>query len=140
MSNSKFSNRAMTNADWEKMKPYFTKKEFKNPERMGYEFMQELLAVRKRAGCAMIVSSSYRDPAYNKRVRGAKDSAHTDWPLCNAVDIRPRNSLERFAIVRAAILEGFVRIGIYKDGSLHLDKTEDVRPGNVLWTIVSNPA
>jgi uncharacterized protein YcbK (DUF882 family) len=140
MSNSKFSNRAMTNADWKELAPYFKKSEFKNPERMGYEFMQEILAVRKLAGCPMIVSSSYRDPAYNKRVGGAKDSAHTDWPLCNALDIRPRNSVERFAIVRAAIIQGFVRIGIYKDGSLHLDKTEDVRPSHVLWTIVSNPA
>lgn len=128
----------MTDADW-KILPHFKKSEFKYPHKMGYEFMQELVEVRKLAGCAMVVSSSYRSPSYNRGVGGAKNSAHTDEP-CNAVDIRPRDSVQRFSIVRAAILRGFVRIGIYKDGSLHLDRTEDVRPANVIWTIVSNPA
>jgi uncharacterized protein YcbK (DUF882 family) len=135
---SKFSNRTMTNADWALLK-YFKKSEFKNPSVMGYEFMLELEKVRAKAGVAMRISSSHRDPAYNRRVGGAKDSAHTDIP-CNASDIVPRNSVERFAIVKAAIEVGFTRIGIYKDGSIHLDKTDDVRPSHVLWTVVSNPA
>lgn len=136
---SKFSNRTMTNADWDAIKQYFKKSEFKHPDKMGYEFMQELVKVRELAGTPMIITSSYRDPAYNKRVGGAKNSAHTDEP-CNAIDVTPRDSVQRFAIIRAAILCGFVRIGIYKNGSIHLDRSEDVRPANVLWTIVSNPA
>lgn len=133
-----FSSRTMTNADWIVL-PYFKKSEFKHPEKMGYEFMQELVRVRKMAGCPMYPTSDYRDPTYNKKVGGAEDSAHTDIP-CDASDFQPRNSVERFAIVRAAILCGFVRIGIYKNGSLHLDRTEDRRPAHVLWTVVSNPA
>jgi uncharacterized protein YcbK (DUF882 family) len=133
-----FSSRTMTNADWAVL-PFFKKSEFKEPMKMGYEFMLELVKVRRAAGVPMFITSSYRSPAYNRAVGGAQDSAHTDVP-CDAIDCQPRHSGERFAIVRAAILNGFVRIGIYKNGSLHLDKTEDRRPSHVLWTIVSNPA
>jgi zinc D-Ala-D-Ala carboxypeptidase len=130
---SKFSNRTMRPENWNALK-YFKKTEFKRPDVMGYEFMFELEKLRTKAGVAMRISSSYRDPAHNRRVGGAQDSAHTDIP-CNAVDVVPRNSVERYAIVKAAMELGWTRIG-----SIHLDKTDDVRPSHVLWTIVSNPA
>lgn len=135
---SKFSNRTMTNADWKALK-YFSSKEFKFPNVMGYEFMLELEKLRAKSGIPIRISSSYRDTNYNKRVGGAQDSAHTDVP-CNAIDCVPLNSVERYTLVKTAMELGWTRIGIYKDGSLHFDKTDDTRPSHVLWTVVSNPA
>lgn len=138
-----FSSRTMQPADWKDIK-FFAAAEFKNPEKMGYEFMKWLDEVRARAGVPMSITSSYRSPAYNAAVGGASDSAHTDVP-CNAVDIgmRPRASdpnwnYSRFMIVRAAIDMGCGRIGSYANGSLHLDMTSDKRPSPRMWRVVGN--
>lgn len=132
----------MRPADWKEIK-HFTPGEFKNPEKMGYEFMKWLDSVREEAGVPMTITSSYRSPAYNLAVGGASDSAHTDTP-CNAVDIgmRPRSSdpnwnYTRWRIVTTAIRLGCVRIGSYQNGSLHLDRTESVRPSPRMWVVVS---
>lgn len=125
--------------DWELL-TYFKAAEFKHPAKMGYQFMLALDALREQAGVPFRdISSSYRSPAYNKSVRGAKDSAHTDEP-CEAVDIIPANNAERFEIVRAAIICGWTRIGIYKNGSIHIDGTDGRRPARRLWVVVGNPA
>jgi len=138
------TDRCMTAADWTLVAPYFTPSEFKVPEKMSYEFMMWLLEVRLRAGVTMNISSSVRSTAYNKQVGGAKDSAHVDVP-CRAVDIRPptkRDAMDpnwnyaRFKIVKAAMDCGGVRIGIYQNGSLHLDRTESTRPAPRLWVAV----
>ncbi|MBA3645332.1 MAG: peptidase M15 [Gemmatimonadaceae bacterium] len=135
----------MAPADWKGIR-HFAPAEFKYPARMGYEFMRWLDQVRIEAGVPMYPSSSYRPPKYNKAVGGAADSSHTD-PICNAVDIRrapsdgdPNWNLARWKIIQAAMKLGCRRIGIYADGSLHLDRTEDVRPSPRLWTKVDNPA
>jgi len=141
-----FSTRTMTAQDWIDLatkfgRAYFAPSEFKNPERMGYEFMLWLFEVRIEAGVPMVSTSGYRDPWYNKFiVKGAKNSAHTDL-VCDASDFGSKGGYVltneyRFHIVRAAIKLGCVRIGIYKNGSLHLDRTEDRRPANRLWTVV----
>lgn len=138
------TDRCMTAADWTLVAPYFVPSEFKSPEKMSFEFMMWLLEVRMRAGVIMTISSSSRSKAYNTRVHGAKDSAHVDTP-CRAVDVKPPTKLDatdphwnhtRFLLVKAAIECGGVRIGIYKNGSLHFDRTEDVRPAPRLWVIV----
>ncbi len=140
-----FSSRVMEPADWA-VCPHFPPSEFKNPEKMGYEFMVWLEKVRVKANVPMTITSSYRSPAYNKRVGGAADSAHTDNP-CNAVDIgmRPRPddpnwNLSRWLIVMAARDLGCQRIGSYANGSLHLDRTEGQRPAPRMWRVVDNPA
>lgn len=140
-----FSSRRMTAGDWAEIQ-HFTPADFKNPDRMGYEFVKWLDGVRELAGVPILVSSDYRDPAYNASVGGAKDSAHTDDP-CNAADIRkhptpsdPNWNFARFKIVDAALQSGCVRIGFYPNGSLHLDKTEDKRPSPRLWNAVDHPA
>ncbi len=140
-----FSTRRMRPSDWKEIK-HFKSTEFKHPERMGFEFVRWLDAVASKAGTTMIVSSSYRSPTYNKTVGGAKHSAHTD-EICNTVDIRKAPSIgdpnwnrARFAIIFAAYELGCTRFGTYKDGSIHLDRTEDTRPGRVMWTVVDNPA
>jgi Peptidase M15. len=141
-----FSSRNMTDKDWGLIEPQFRKSEFDNPEYMGYEFMLWLKAVRIKAGVPMVVSSSWRSRTYNKLVGGAEDSAHVDDP-CNAIDVRklptkddPNWNRARFRIVKAAMDLGCVRIGFYPNGSLHFDRTEDIRPAPCLWNIVNNPA
>lgn len=140
-----FSSRTMTPADWQGI-THFTPDEFKRPDKMGYEFMVYLDGLREQAGVPMFISSSFRSVEYNRSVGGAADSSHTDDP-CDAVDIRksptpadPNWNHARFCIVRAAFLSGCVRVGIYPNGSLHIDRTEDRRPGMRLWVMVDNPA
>jgi uncharacterized protein YcbK (DUF882 family) len=136
-----FSSRTMKPDDWKKLE-WFEPDAFKHPEKMGYEFMVWLDSVREEAGVPIVITSSYRDRAYNKSVGGAADSAHVDVP-CNSVDIgmRPRPSdpnwnYSRFAIVQAALRLGCQRIGTYANGSLHLDRTEDKRPAPRMWRVV----
>lgn len=128
----------MTPADWAGLK-HFTPAEFKAPDKMGAEFMDWLDGVRTLCGFAFKITSSYRDPAYNATVGGARDSAHTDVP-CNAVDLMPANHFERFKIIEAAMNTGCSRVGLYPNGSIHLDRTEDRRPSPRLWNVVDRPA
>jgi uncharacterized protein YcbK (DUF882 family) len=146
MKPSKFSSRVMGKADWDAIADYFLPGEFTVPTRMGWEFMLWLVEVRKAAGVPMHISSSYRTAAHNKAVGGAMDSAHTD-AICNAVDIGIKPTPEdrnwnaaRFEIMDAARALGCQRIGMYKNGSLHIDRTEDVRPARCIWVAVDNPA
>jgi uncharacterized protein YcbK (DUF882 family) len=137
-----FSTRTMTAQDWldlakEFGRAYFTPDEFKEPARMGFEFIRWLFGVRHKAGVKMKITSSYRAPWYNKLIKGAKKSAHMDEPICDAVDIAPENSYARHKIIFTSYELGCRRHGIYKNGSIHLDRTEDRRPADVLWTVVN---
>jgi hypothetical protein len=134
------SSRVMRAEDWPTLK-HLTPAEFHSPERMGYEHVKRLDAMREKAGVPIRrISSDYRTREHNKAVGGAKDSAHCDEPICDATDIVPLNNYERFCLIEAGIAVGFTRIGIYKDGSLHFDSTEDKRPSPRLWCVVENPA
>jgi uncharacterized protein YcbK (DUF882 family) len=140
-----FSTRTMRPEDWKKLK-WFRPSEFRDPGKMGYEFMLWLDRVREEADVSMEITSSYRSPAYNAQVGGAQDSSHTDEP-CDAADIGKRPhpgdkhwNYARAKIVMAAIKLGCTRIGIYPGGSLHLDRTENERPAPRLWVAVDNPA
>lgn len=132
----------MRPSDWKEIKN-FAPTEFKNPEKMGYEFMKWLDGVREEAGVPMVITSSYRSPAYNRSVGGASDSAHTDVP-CDSIDVgmRPRPSdpnwnYSRWRIITALIKKGCLRIGMYSNGSLHADRTEGTRPSPRIWVVVS---
>jgi hypothetical protein len=139
------STRTMRPNDWAQIRN-FRPEEFKAPGKMGYEFMLWLDRVRDMAGVSMTITSSYRSPEYNRSVGGAQDSAHSDEP-CEAVDIGKRPTTNdpnwnhaRYRIVTAAMALGCSRIGMYSNGSLHLDRTEGKRPAPRLWTAVDNPA
>src|SRR3990167_4075166 len=123
----------MLAADWAKLR-HFRASEFQRPERMGFEFMQWLDELRAIAAVPIITTSSYRTPEHNRAVGGATNSAHSDTP-CNAIDIgeRPRPddpnwNFSRWSILTAAIKLGCQRIGMYANGSLHLDRSEGKRP------------
>lgn len=135
----------MAPSDWAGLS-HFTAGEFAAPERMSRDFMMWLDGVRAAAGVPMHITSSYRTPQHNAEVGGAADSSHTD-PICAAVDIGmwptasdPNWNHARYAILRAAMDAGCVRWGIYPSGSIHLDRTEGVRPPAVAWVKVDNPA
>lgn len=131
----------MTAEDWAGI-VHFRPGEFRHPDKMGVEFMRWLDELRRVANVPITVTSSYRTRAHNARVGGAADSAHCDVP-CNAVDIgeRPRASdpnwnYTRWQIVQAAMALGCQRIGLYANGSIHLDLTHDERPAPRLWRVV----
>lgn len=139
-----YSTRTMQADDWAVL-AYFTANEFTHPDKMGYEFMLWLDRVRARARVPMTVTSSSRTPEHNAEVHGAKDSAHVDVP-CNSVDIGmrptpddPHWNLARGKIIFAAYELGGRRFGFYPNGSLHLDRTELIRPA-AFWFAVDNPA
>lgn len=134
-----FSTRTMTPADWAEC-THFDATEFRHPGKLGFEFVRWLEEVRARAGVPMHPSSDYRDPGHNARAGGATKSAHMDVP-CDACDFagavpgKPMPGAHRLAIVRAAIELGCSRVGVYENGSVHLDRTEDRRPSS-LWVKV----
>lgn len=139
------SSRTMRPADWSRIQ-HFESNEFAQPGLMGFEFMLSLDAVRTRAGVTMIVTSSHRSDAHNAEVGGAVSSAHTDVPT-DCVDVKgkatkddPHCNRWRYHVVTAALAAGCSRIGVYPNGSLHLDWTDDSRPAGVIWVAVDNPA
>jgi len=138
-----FSSRTMKPVDWAGIR-HFKPEEFAAPDKMSYGFMRWLDQLRELAGVPMTITSSYRTPARNREVGGAADSAHVDVP-CAAVDIgeRPRDddpnwNFSRFRIVEAALQLGCRRVGMYADGSLHIDRSEDRRPHPRMWRVVGN--
>lgn len=128
-----YSTRTMRHEDWAEVAPLFVPGEFEYPDKMGYEFIKWLHAVRKLAGVPMIITDDWRSNAHNASIHGAaNDSAHTDIP-CDCVDIRrPKNSHERFRIVRSLLASGCKRMLEYKDtGHIHIDRTEYRRPSEI---------
>lgn len=138
-----FSTRTMRASDWASIQ-HFAPSEFVRPDLLGFEFMRWLDGVRQEAGVPMVITSSYRTPAHNAAVGGARNSAHCLVP-CNCVDIgeRPRPddpnwNFTRWQIVTTAIAMGCRRIGTYQDGSLHLDMSHDKRPSPRMWRVVGS--
>lgn len=130
-----FSTRTMKPEDWAKVHPEFKPHEFDHPDKMGYEFMLWLHKLRLRLGFSLSVSSDHRTPEHNSSAGGAKKSAHMDVP-CDAVDIHKLTSHTRYKLVQGAMAMSCQRIGVYENGSVHLDRTEDERPSPALWVKV----
>ena len=138
-----YSTRTMTDADWSEIK-HFKASEFNYPDKMGYQFLKWLDAVREEAGVGMHLVSDHRPPERNAAAGGAERSAHMDVP-CNAVDIKktptpsdPNWNHTRYKIIKAALKLGCQRIGMYPNGSLHLDRGEDTHPAPRIWIAVTS--
>lgn len=114
---------------------YFRISEFDSPDikgsgkRMKQSTLDLLDRCRELAGIPFVITSGYRSRAHNARVGGVYGSSHTKG---YAVDIRCRNSKDRFKIINAALQVGFTRIGV-SDRFLHLDNDPDKKQ-NVIWT------
>jgi uncharacterized protein YcbK (DUF882 family) len=130
-----FSSRTMRASDWRALR-HFKASEFKYPHRMGYEFMRWLDDVRQTLGEPLSRSGDWRDPKSNAEVGGAKDSAHMD-EICDAIDLSARGmtGAKRLRLFVVAYSLGCRRFGIYENGSVHLDRTEDRRP-HAMWVKV----
>ncbi len=114
---------------------YFNISEFDSPDRPGSGsrmktyFLNMLVEAREKAGIPFVITSGYRTRLHNKRVGGVSGSSHTKGV---AVDIRCRNSKDRFKIIQAAIEVGITRIGV-SGKFIHLDADEQ-KAQNVIWT------
>jgi uncharacterized protein YcbK (DUF882 family) len=83
---------------------------------------------RKLAGIPFVVTSWYRCENHNEAVGGSPTSSHVTG---KAIDIKYKNSVDLFKIVKALMGAGFTRIGInYNKKFVHcdidMDKIQDV--------------
>jgi zinc D-Ala-D-Ala carboxypeptidase len=121
---------------WERepVKSYFRKEEFQcsccGREEMESDFLFRLALARSEAGVPFVINSGWRCVVHNRdpNVGGSPDSSHKHG--C-AADIRARDSVTRFKIIRALLLAGFNRIGVRKD-FIHADSDRD-KPSGVVW-------
>lgn len=104
---------------------YFTNEEVKG---LKPELITMLDKARELAGVPFVLTSTLRSPEVNDDVGGVQNSAHLSGL---AVDIRVRNSNERFRILKALIEVGFNRIGVAKT-FCHAD-IDKSKPANVSW-------
>jgi hypothetical protein len=131
---------------WREIAPEITPSDFREPHRMNVGTLRRLSRVRRRAGVPFRIVSDHRPPERNAAAGGATGSAHMGDPCC-AVDLRVQSAAERFAVVAAALAEGFVRIGVYpptesqrvqwgkNSGSVHLDDSP-LHASRVMWVSV----
>lgn len=83
---------------------------------------EQLQVIRDTVGAPLYISSSYRTPAHNKAVGGAKNSQHLQ---AKAADISTRNKTPKqlARIIEKLIAEGKIAIkgvGVYP-GFVHVD-------------------
>lgn len=109
---------------------YFKISDFDSPDlkgsgsKMKESTLSMLDEAREICGIPFIVNSGFRTKQHNANIGGSKNSSHMKG---YAVDIRIRNSNERFFMIKAALKAGFHRIGIY-DTFIHLDNDPNKIP------------
>lgn len=114
---------------------YFNISEFDSPDlkgsgkRMQQSTLDLLVKCRQKAGVPFVITSGFRTTLHNKKVGGVNGSSHTKG---YAVDIRCRNSADRFKIVLSAFNVGFKRVGV-SGNFIHLDN-DPSKKQEVLWT------
>ena len=108
----------MTSKDWLKF-DHFNANEFNHPDEIRKELVEKLNYARMYAGVPFKITSSFRAEDPRSHGKGL------------AVDIACTKSKKRWLIVRALIVAGFTRIGIY-DKHIHGDVDPD-SPQNGIW-------
>lgn len=120
-------------AGW-KAYPNFRAEEFQckhtGLDGMQKEFMDKLQAVRTLAGFGFIINSGYRHPTHP--IEAAKGHAKGEHTRGLCADIRVATSSERYNLVKAAIEQGFTRIGVAHN-FVHLGLGGVGLPPEVLW-------
>lgn len=113
---------------------YFSLREFDSPDvpgsgnRMRAEFVKRLDTAREISQTAYIITSGYRSPEHNKKVKGLSNSSHLiGW----AADIEAKDSRTRHRILKGLIEAGFNRIGISGAGFIHVDA--DPAKNEAVW-------
>lgn len=104
---------------------HFTNEEVQNLEP---QLVMMLDQARDIAGIPFIITSGFRDKDKNQAVGGVQDSAHLRGL---AVDLKVKNSIERFKIQDALLKIGFNRIGHYT-AHIHADIDPSL-PQRVIW-------
>ena len=84
---------------------------------MDDDFLAMLDRAREASGVAFRITSGFRSPAWNRKVRGVKNSSHLRG---YAADVACTDSETRANIIAGAIEAGFTRIGIAST-FVHLD-------------------
>ena len=118
------------------MSKYFQPSEFKcqcgradcPAPRVSDALLERLDRVRMRVNHALYVTSGVRCEQHNTAVGGEQNSAHV---IGVAADIRAESGTEKYALVVAALAEGFRRIGVGKT-FIHLDVSQQ-HPQDVIW-------
>lgn len=105
-------------------------KELKNLDKMDSNLLQMLDNLREKYGEPIIVTSGYRTKEENERAGGVEGSSHLTG---KAVDIRVKDSRERFFLITLALSVGFTRIGV-GENFLHLDNDIHRKTPCVIWT------
>lgn len=91
-------------------------------------FIAFLEKIRRQLGQPMVINSGCRCVKNNQSIKGASPkSSHLDGV---AVDVATPSSSYAFDLVRLAIKEGALGVGIY-EGRVHIDKKD--RGADVLW-------
>jgi len=111
---------------------YFKEKEFTmggEPcfDKMNPVLLKELDCLREYVGKSFIITSSYRDKEYNKKVNGHKNSQHI---LGNAVDLSTEHfkGKHKARLVSMALNSG-LSVGVSKN-FIHIDCRNT---GSVVW-------
>ena len=82
------------------------------------KLVRMLKQIEKHFGKKLVVTSGYRSPAYNKKVRGAERSQHM---YCAAVDVQ-MPGVHKFELARyARSMSGRGGVGTYCHSSIHID-------------------
>ena len=97
-------------------------------EQMDRKLLNRIDIAREFAGVPFVINSSIRCAKHNAKEGGRFNSAHLTG---NAVDLRSKNSNDRFKIIEALLCAGFNRIGVY-DTFIHIDN-DPSKPQKVAW-------
>ena len=97
------------------------------------ELVSKLDSARHVAGIPFTITSGKRSPEENEKAMGVDGSAHVRGL---GVDLRIKDSYERYLMVNALLSAGFKRLGVY-DKHIHADIAQDL-PTPRIWIGVSH--
>jgi hypothetical protein len=95
---------------------------------LNIDLIRRLDSARAYAGIPFVITSGLRTSVDNIDIRGVENSSHLRG---YAVDLRCKNSRERFIITKALIQTGFTRLGLEID-HIHVDIDPEKDP-DVIW-------